>query len=190
MFETERFVSDCRAAFAEDPTHKAVREVLARAVSDPTAVLKGLGEPQRAEIQKIFHSDVLTILNVIWAPGMMVMPHNHRMWAVIGIYTGREDNVFWRRLKGMPNKVEAVGAKALCEMDAEPLGFDIIHSVINPINKLTGAIHIYGGDFFAAERSEWDSMTLLEHRSDGERVRRVFEEANARYEASKHIRAS
>jgi len=51
------------------------------------------------------------------------------------------------------------------------------------------AIHIYGGDFFAAERSEWDSMTLLEHRSDGERVRRVFEEANARYEASKHIGA-
>ena len=39
--------------------------------------------------------------------------------------------------------------------------------------------------FFAAERSEGDSMTLLEHR-----VRRVFEEANARYEASKHIGAS
>ena len=52
MFETERFVADCRASFAKDPTHKAVREVLARAVSDPTAVLKGLGEPQRAEIQK------------------------------------------------------------------------------------------------------------------------------------------
>jgi len=29
MFETERFVADCRAAFAEDPTHQAVREVLA-----------------------------------------------------------------------------------------------------------------------------------------------------------------
>ena len=70
-------------------------------------------------------------------------------------------------------------------MDAEPLGADIIHSVINPMNKLTGAIHIYGGDFFAAERSEWDSETLLEHLSDGGRTRRVFEEANARYEASK-----
>jgi len=34
-------------------------------------------------------------------------------------------------------------------MDAEPLGTDIIHSVINPINKLTGAIHIYGGDFLS-----------------------------------------
>jgi predicted metal-dependent enzyme (double-stranded beta helix superfamily) len=92
--------------------------------------------------------------------------------------------------KETPDKIEAVGAKALCETDAEPLGADIIHSVINPINKLTGAIHIYGGDFFATERSEWDSMTLLEHRSDGERVRRVFEEANMRYEATKHIRAS
>ena len=190
MFEVERFVADCRAAFAQDPTHKAVREVLAHAVSDPTAVLNGLGEPKRAEIQKLFHSTALTILDVVWAPGMMVMPHNHRMWAVIGIYTGREDNVFWRRMKGAPNKIEAAGAKALCEMDAEPLGADIIHSVINPIDRLTGAIHNYGGDFFAAERSEWDSMTLLEHRSDGEWTRRVFEEANVRYEALKQIRAS
>jgi predicted metal-dependent enzyme (double-stranded beta helix superfamily) len=189
MFETDRFVADCRTAFAQDRTHKAVREVLARAVSDPAAVLKGLGEPSRAQIQELFHSDALTVLNVVWAPGMMVMPHNHRMWAVIGIYTGREDNVFWRRVKGTSNKIEAAGAKALCEMDAEPLGSDIIHSVINPINKLTGAIHIYGGDFFAAERSEWDSETLLEHRWEGEQARRVFEEANARYEASKQFRA-
>jgi len=190
MFETERFVADCRAAFAGDATHRAVREVLARAVSDPSAVLKGLGEPKRAEIQKLFHSNALTIINVVWAPGMMVMPHNHRMWAVIGIYTGREDNVFWRRVKGTSNKIEAAGAKALGAMDAEPLGADIIHSVINPIDKLTGAIHIYGGDFFAAERSEWDSLTLQEHRTDGEQTRRVFEEANARYEASKHLHAS
>ena len=73
MFETDRFVADCRAAFAKDPTHKAIREVLSRAVSDPATVLKGLGEPRRAGIQKLFHSDALTILNVVWAPGMMVM---------------------------------------------------------------------------------------------------------------------
>jgi predicted metal-dependent enzyme (double-stranded beta helix superfamily) len=187
MFEVDQFVSDCRAALSEDVSHKAVREVLARAVSDPAAVLKGLGEPKRAEIQKLFHSNALTILNVVWAPMMTVMPHNHRMWAVIGIYTGREDNIFWRRVRDAPNKIEAAGAKALCETDAEPLGSDIIHSVLNPIDRLTGAIHVYGGDFFGAERSEWDSSTLLEHRSDGEKARRVFEEANARYEASKRF---
>lgn len=184
MFDTERFVADCRAAFAADPSHKAIHEVVARAMSEPSAVLKGLGEPKRAEIGKLFHSDSLTILNVVWAPGMMVMPHNHRMWAVIGIYSGREDNIFWRRIPGEPNRIEAAGAKSLCERDAVPLGSDVIHSVINPIDRLTGAIHIYGGDFFAAHRSEWDSLTLDEHRMDGERARRNFEEANARYEAS------
>lgn len=183
MFEVDQFVADCRAGFAADSTHKAIREVVARAMSEPAAVVRGLGEPSRAEIRKLFHSDSLTILNVVWAPGMMVMPHNHRMWAVIGIYSGREDNIFWRRIPGVPN-IEAAGAKSLCERDTVPLGSDIIHSVINPIDRLTGAIHIYGGDFFAAERSEWDSLTLDEHHSDGEQTRRMFERANARYEAS------
>jgi len=188
MFELDRFVADCRSAFETDKTHKAVREVLARAMSNPTAVLKEFGEPTRAEIRKLFHSSSLTIINVIWAPNMIVMPHNHRMWAAIGIYTGREDNVFWRKVKGN-DRIEAVGAKALCEGDAEPLGADVIHSVINPINKLTGAIHIYGGHFFATERSEWDSMTLSEHKSDGQRTSRMFEEANARYEAGQRYLA-
>lgn len=185
MFETEQFVADCRAAFAGDSTNNAIREVVARAMSEPAAVLKALGEPKRAATQKLFHSDSLTILNVIWAPGMMVMPHDHRMWAVIGIYSGREDNIFWRRIPGTSNRIEAAGAQALCEKDAVAFDSDVIHSVINPIGRLTGAIHIYGGgDFIAAERSEWDAMTLNEHRLDHERRRREFEQANARYEAS------
>jgi predicted metal-dependent enzyme (double-stranded beta helix superfamily) len=152
-----------------------VREVVARAVSQPTQVLKGLGEPQRAGVQTLYRSDNLTILNVIWGPRMTIMPHNHQMWAVIGVYTGREDNIFWRRLPG--GKVEAAGARALCEKDAEPLGHNIIHSVTNPIGRLTGAIHVYGGDFFAAERSEWDPETLREQRFDVERARRLFAES-------------
>jgi predicted metal-dependent enzyme (double-stranded beta helix superfamily) len=110
---------------------------------------------------------------------MTLMPHNHQMWAVIGIYTGREDNIFWRRLPGSATgRLEAAGAKALSERDAEPLGHNIIHSVTNPIPRLTAAIHVYGGDFFAAERSEWDPETLAEQRWDPERAVRRFEEAN------------
>jgi predicted metal-dependent enzyme (double-stranded beta helix superfamily) len=174
----ERFIEDCRAARAADATHKAVREVVARAVSQPAALLAALGEPRRAEIQKLHHSPELTILNVIWAPRMTIFPHNHRMWAVIGIYTGREDNIFWRRLPG--GSIEAAGAQALCERDAAPLGPDIIHSVTNPIPRLTGAIHVYGGDFFAVERSEWDPESLTEQRYDAAKTMRYFEEENAR----------
>jgi predicted metal-dependent enzyme (double-stranded beta helix superfamily) len=70
---------------------------------------------------------------------MTIMPHDHRMWAVIGIYSGREDNIFWRRIKDDSNgRVEAAGARALCTWDAEPLGRNIIHSVTNPISRHTG----------------------------------------------------
>ena len=82
---------------------------------------------------------------------MTILPHNHNMWAIIGIYTGREDNIFWRRIPGSGGRVEAAGAKALCEKDAEPLGHNIIHSVTNPIPRFTGAIHVYGGDFFTVD---------------------------------------
>jgi len=181
MFDRDRFIEDCRAAIKSDPSHKTMREVVARAVSDPAAVLKGLGAPTRGEIHKLHHSSELTILNVIWGPYMTIFPHNHRMWAVIGIYSGREDNIFWRRMPAAEgSRVEAAGAKALCEKDAEPLGKDIIHSVTNPIPRLTGAIHVYGGDFFAMPRSEWDSGTLVEQAYDVARAMRLFEDSNAR----------
>jgi predicted metal-dependent enzyme (double-stranded beta helix superfamily) len=174
----EQLIADCRAARAADTTHKAVREVLARAVSEPARILAALGEPSRAGIQTLYHAPELTILNVVWAPRMTIFPHNHRMWALIGIYTGREDNIFWRRLPG--GRIEAAGAQSLCERDAAPLGADIIHSVTNPIARLTGAIHVYGGDFFAVERSEWDPETLTEQRYDAAKTLRYFEEENAR----------
>ena len=179
MFDLDQFTADCRAALQDRASHSAVREVVARAVSDPAAVLKALGEPKRADLQKLYQSPDLTILNVIWAPWMTLLPHNHRMWAVIGIYTGREDNIFWRRIPGGHGKVETAGARAICEKDAVPLGHDIIHSVTNPIPRLTGAIHVYGGDFIAPGRSEWDAQTLLEQPCDGEKMRRRFDEANA-----------
>ena len=41
MFDLDRFIEDCRAAVRADPSHKAAREVVARAVSDPAAILAG-----------------------------------------------------------------------------------------------------------------------------------------------------
>ncbi len=181
MFDTDRFVADCRAANAEDEAHKAVQGVIAKAVADSSAVLQGLGEPQRAGVQKLYHSDELTVLNVIWGPHMTLMPHNHEMWAVIGVYTGREDNIFWRRLPERGDgKIRAAGAKELCVGDVVPLGRDIVHSVTNPIPRLTGAIHVYGGDFFGTPRSEWDPETLIEGVYDVEKNMRLFEESNSR----------
>jgi predicted metal-dependent enzyme (double-stranded beta helix superfamily) len=180
MFDLDQFIADCRFAVAADKSGKYVRDVVARAAANPASLLKGVGEPKYAGLHKLFHSDDLTVLNVVWAPMMTVMPHNHSMWAVIGIYTGREDNIFWRRLPDRPRSVEAAGAKSLSARDVAYLDRDVIHSVNNPIPRLSGAIHVYGGDFFnSAHRSEWDPETLLEGPFDPERAIRRFEEADA-----------
>ncbi len=184
MFDLDRFKAECSAAVTERAALQAVREVVARAVEDPKAVLKALREPVRSEVQTLHRSTDLTILNVIWGPRMTVMPHNHEMWAVIAIYTGREDNILWRRLPGEAGgRIEAAGAKSLSERDALPLGHDIIHSVTNPIGRLTGAIHVYGGDFFGVPRKEWDPERLVEQPYDVQKTMQLFEESNRLYAA-------
>ena len=178
-FDLERFVADCRSALSGAGAAQHVKELVARAVDEPDAVLAGLGEPSRAGIQALHRSGELTVLNVVWGPMMTIMPHDHRMWAVIGVYTGREDNIFWRRrADSTQGRVEAASARALSRKDTALLGAETIHSVTNPITRLSGAIHVYGGDFFAAERSEWNPESLLEQRYNVDRTLRLFEESN------------
>lgn len=184
MFELDRFIDDCKRAVDADPTHKAVQEVVARAVSDPASVLKALGEPTRASAKPLYHSPELTILNIAWGPYMTVYPHNHEMWAVIGMYAGREDNMFWRRVADAPNGlIEAAGAKALSTGDCTPLGKDIIHSVTNPLPKISSAIHVYGGDFFEIHRSEWDPERLTEQVYDSAKTMALVEASNRMLDA-------
>jgi len=179
MFDPGRFTAECLAAAAEGSALTAAREIVARAIETPADVLRALGEPRRSEVRVLHRSPGLTILNVIWGPRMTIMPHNHEMWAVIGIYTGREDNILWRRLPGDPQgRIEAAGARAIAERDALPLGRDIIHSVTNPIGRLTGALHVYGGDFFGVPRKEWDPERLTEQPYDVQRALALFEESN------------
>lgn len=177
MFDTDQFIEDCICAREEDDSHKAVRQVVERAVQDPAAVMNALGEPNEAGFHALYQNDKLTIISFTWAPMMTLMPHNHNMWAVIGLYSGREDNIFWRQKDG---HLEAAGAKALMPGAAAALGRDVIHSVTNPIGKMTSALHVYGGDFFAPGRSEWDPETLEKSPFDFDKSRRIFKEANAR----------
>jgi predicted metal-dependent enzyme (double-stranded beta helix superfamily) len=181
MLDVDRFVRACRDAAVADGL-PAVADVVSRAVSAPEKVLKALGEPQRAGAQVLHRSPELTVFNLIWGPRMCQLPHNHGMWAVIGIYTGREDNIFWRRVADPQEaRIEAAGARALGEGAAVPLGRDVIHSVINPIKRLTGAIHVYGGDFGTVPHSQWDPEHLVEEPYDFAKLLALFEESNRLY---------
>ncbi len=180
MFDTDALVADCLTAVREETdARRAVREILMRALAKPEPVAKAIGKDVGG-IDLVYNSEELTVLNVIWAPGMAIYPHDHRMWAVIGIYGGVEDNTMYRR--GPENIVEA-GGKSLRESDVIALGADVIHAVANPERRFTGAIHIYGGDFVNQPRSQWDPDTLAEQPYDLEQVRALFAQANADWAA-------
>jgi predicted metal-dependent enzyme (double-stranded beta helix superfamily) len=176
-FDLDRFVADCVAANREREAQAAVLEVLARTVRDPAAVRSALGDATAAGIRVLHRSKTLTIFSATWTPRMNLMPHNHRMWAAIGIYAGREDNILWKRA---PERIEAFGARALFAGEAVALAADAIHSVTNPLARFTGGIHVYGGDFFDTPRSQWDPETLAEAPSDGESIRGIFRQENER----------
>lgn len=180
MLNIDSFVDECRTTVdATDSDPLAIRDIVERAVSNPAGVLAGLGEPDSAGFQTLYQSDDLTILNFAWAPLMSLLPHNHNdMWAVIGLYSGREDNIFWRR---DGDTIEASGADALLEKGVSVLGGNVIHSVLNPIRRMTLALHVYGGDFFAHGRSEWDPENLSERPFDIDASRALFAESNARF---------
>lgn len=181
MFNKDRFVQDCLSAIPGGQA--AIRELVAEAVTDRAGVMAELGEPEHAGLTPLYRSPSLTVINFVWAPCMSLMPHNHQMFSVVGIYAGREDNLFWKRA-GV--SIAAVGATSLGAGDVATLDRDTIHSVLNPIGKMTCAIHVYGGDFFAppAPRSEWDHETLTEQPWNVEHAKALFREAEARFRAS------
>jgi predicted metal-dependent enzyme (double-stranded beta helix superfamily) len=183
MFSKERLIEDCLAALRETNPQAAVQELVRAAIDQPGEVLAELGTPTEAGITTIHRSDDLTILNVIWAPEMSIYPHDHRTWAVIGIYGGQEDNTFYRRRKE-GSGLERVNGRSLSETDAVSLGPSVIHAVANPRRAFTGALHVYGGDFFAIQRSEWDSPAAPEQPYSVERAMRTFAEANAAVKSS------
>jgi predicted metal-dependent enzyme (double-stranded beta helix superfamily) len=174
MFDTESFVGDCVAAIGESEPRSAIKDVLERAMADPAAVAEAL-PPARAGISRLHCSPELTVLHVVWAPHMSFGPHDHRMWAAIGIYSGGEDNSFFRRTG---DTLTSSGGKVLRPRDVALLGESTIHAVANPTAEFTGSIHIYGGDFFATTRSEWRGEPYREQAYDVEYVLNYFEEAN------------
>ena len=75
----------------------AVRDVLDDLVRKPATLGTAFPGIDRGGITPLHHTPELTILHVAWTPGMRLYPHEHNMWAAIGLYEGQEDNAFFRR---------------------------------------------------------------------------------------------
>jgi predicted metal-dependent enzyme (double-stranded beta helix superfamily) len=183
MFDLDDFTAACVACLDEDEPRRAIRELLARTVAEPEAVADRL-RPETAGITPLYHSPELTVLDVVWAPKMHIFAHDHRMWAAISIYAGREDNAFFRRPPDRGAGLVASGGKQLDTGDVTLLGADTIHVVTNPTDRATGAIHVYGGDFFNQPRSQWLPPANVEEPWDTNLVHELFARENAEWKSA------
>ncbi len=178
MFDLDTFLVECQEATRDPEPRRAIREVLARAVSAPQDVAT-VFQPEHGGLRLLHHADDLTVVHATWPPGIELYPHDHRMWAAIGIYAGQEDNAFYRRAG---RTLVASGGKVLDTGDTVLLGDDTVHSVANRSLKLTAAIHVYGGDFVNQPRSQWGPGALEERPFDFAEAERVFADANERWQ--------
>ena len=154
-FDKDAFVSDCLAAVrSEGNAHGAVKEIVQRAVADPSAIEQEVRPWSESPMMTVWHrSDELTALHIVWPPEVDLFAHDHNMWAVIGIYGGREDNRFYRRLDD--GRIAPHTAKTMLTHDVVSLGSEVVHSVSNPTREWTAALHVYGGEFFTTPRTLW-----------------------------------
>ena len=171
MFNTDTFVKACQGQPAS-----VVKELLEEALRDPDSITRALaaygagknvGEAAMGDLV-IYRSPELTVLKAAVPAGFKSPPHNHLMWAVIGVYDGQENNYFYRP---SGDSLETAGGKDLKPPDVLVLGIDAIHAIANPLERTSYAIHVYGGDLPAAPRRMWNPFTLKEEAFDYQTMR-------------------
>jgi predicted metal-dependent enzyme (double-stranded beta helix superfamily) len=156
MFDLERFIDDCLDAVRGPDAARRVLRLMREAVGDPAAVKRAVTplDPKASVFDApLYRSNELTVLNVTLQPGAASIVHDHRIWAVIGIYEGQENNTFYRRA-GVG--LETRNSRAVKAGTAALLGRNVVHAIENPLEVPTLGLHVYGGDLFAAERSMWN----------------------------------
>ena len=175
VFDIDAFLADLADTIDETDRRHAAKEVVDRAMRAPQAIADAISRTEGG-ITMLCNRPELTVINVAWAPGMRVMPHDHRMWAIIGIYAGAEANQFFTR--GDDDVLVERPGRLLETGDVCVLGSDTIHAVSNPADRITGAIHVYGGDFVNEPRSQWGPGDLVERPYDMTDIERQFHQAN------------
>ena len=154
MYSLDALMDELREAVRTDDL-SAVAEVVQKAITKEPIV-------RQVRSSQLLHSESgLMVLNAAVNPGFVSPPHDHRTWAVIGVYDGQEDNTFYRLIG--ERRIEPSGSRRLRKGEVLTLGVDSIHQIANPLGTKLLALHVYGKNIFEIKRSAWDPLTGREH---------------------------
>jgi predicted metal-dependent enzyme (double-stranded beta helix superfamily) len=175
-FDADRFVDACLTAAADADPMYAVREVVLQAISDPDALETAFPLPivDPDDDGVLFRSTDLLVACPIFPRQFSTGIHNHQVPAVIGVWSGYEDNhLFEQGDVGLRSLgVTRVNAGEVLVLDA-----DAIHDVSTPDTTHSAALHVYLGDITSFQRSLWDDPAGDPLPYDGEEQERRWTEA-------------
>jgi predicted metal-dependent enzyme (double-stranded beta helix superfamily) len=101
--------------------------------------------------------ETMTVFCTEGRPGNASAPHDHGSWSVLGCFEGSEES--WWHEPDDATGLKVVGSGVLRAGQAHSLPADAIHAVMNRWTTPNGVLHIYEGNFLAADRHIWDPIT-------------------------------
>ena len=178
MFDAEDFVAECLIALREGEPIVALKEIVSRAISTPAALNARFPLPLDPDDDGIlYRSGELTVTSAIFPRGFSTGIHNHTVAAVIGVWTGSEENFLYEQSVRGVTLTDAIRVE---QGQLLTLTSNAIHDVQIRPSSWSGALHVYLGDIVGISRSEWPVAIADAEMFDGEGLHeRWFTAANA-----------
>ena len=138
--DTAEFIDACREVAGGDTPTGDVFELVAAFLHQPN-LRNLLGGGDRSTYEALYRGEDLLVLHGVVPPTPApVAPHDHRMWAVIGVYQGLEHNELFVRTDG--GGLASVDRFTVAAGDVRTLDPSTIHSVQARGDRYLGAIHV------------------------------------------------
>ena len=155
QFSYETFVDAARAAAGRPDATRSVRYLLKQTLSNPAAVAAAIPAQDEDEVL-LFEDDTVSIWSCRFQPYVVMPPHEHKMHAHIGVFSGGEKNILFQQ--------EATGLRHIATKVVEPgevfsIGADGIHAVTADGSKPSHALHVYLGPLMKVQRALFDWET-------------------------------
>jgi predicted metal-dependent enzyme (double-stranded beta helix superfamily) len=173
-FDSDAFVQSCIDALGERDPADAIRELIERAVSESRSLELACPVPVNLSDDGVMHvSDEILVCHAIFPRRFQTGIHNHSVEAIIGVWSGYEDNHLFEETDG---GLRSLGPRRVEAGQVLVLGADAIHDVHTPPTTWSAALHVYLGNIWTAPRDAWASADSPPSVSDGEEQERHWTE--------------
>lgn len=154
-FNYTDFVTKMRTAASSQTPTKSVREGLTSTLASAELQNSGLPVQEEDEIL-LFEDNTVSIWSCRFDPEFVMPPHEHKMEVHIGVVSGQEKNIMFRREDRALKHVKSVIVNS---GDILSIGADALHAVTASGDTHSHALHVYLGPLTKVKRDLFDWTT-------------------------------